>query len=90
MTFDFRSRRFDSRGLSPPTDDCAAELPPGLDALLRSVYEELKSNAAGREFDVALDQIVAEGRPICRRCGAIVCSRGTIVSKRPFRDGWDF
>jgi hypothetical protein len=90
MSIDFHSRRFDPRWLSPASEKCEQESFEGLDALLRSLYEDLRSAAPGRDFDVALEQIASDGLHVCALCGAIVTSDGTVVSDGPFGGSRDF
>ena len=85
MSFDFQSRRFDPRWLSPATEKYAEENSARLDAFLRSAYKDLKKDAEEQELDVPIEQIASQGLCVCPLCGATVTKDGTVVSEGPLR-----
>ena len=79
MSSDPCSRRFDLRLLLPPsgTDGVApfeeSDVPPPFEA------EEWREDPVGRDVDEALEQLGLEGCCVCRLCGAIVASDGSVL-----------
>ena len=79
MRWDPHSRRFDRSLLFPPTGTDGSELSGAPDASPSATAGESANDAAGRDFDEAIEQIDAEGCGLCPRCGAVVARTGALL-----------
>ncbi len=71
------SGRFDPLWLAPAGGTDGAELFVAPDALPPSAAGVSASDAVGRDFDEALEQIGAEGCRVCPLCGAVGARDGS-------------
>jgi hypothetical protein len=83
MSAESHSRRFDPRWLLPTIGTDGAELFGAPDASPLSTAEEWTNDAAGRDVDEALEQIISEGCRACPHCGAIVARDRFVLDSEP-------